>query len=88
MNTSSKYANLPFIAAGERDVFESDDLPEADQGGSSSHHHQQLPVHDASIEIIPTGTGDAFQKFSSYDLVGQQSIRSGVSVVCLLILFF
>lgn len=59
MNTSSKYANLPFIASGERDIFESDDLPEADQVTV------QQPIHDASIEIIPSGTSDAFQKFAS-----------------------
>lgn len=92
MNTSSKYANLPFIASGERDVFESDDLPEADQASSSAAHHQQhSSITDASIEIIPTGTGDAFQKFASYDLVGQQSIRSGVTWRCCFhfrILFF
>ena len=75
MNSSSKYANLPFIASGERDVFETDDLPEADQVGN------QQQIHDASIEIIPSGTNDAFQKFAASD-----DNRPLLSAVCCFVL--
>ncbi|KAI7697615.1 hypothetical protein SSS_06475 [Sarcoptes scabiei] len=63
MNTSSKYANLPFIASGEKDVYETDDLPESDQRNLG----KQDPVYDASIEIIPSGTVNAFNKFALVD---------------------
>lgn len=59
MDSRSKYANLPFVAIGERDVFESEDIPESDQ----------LPVRepllwDASVDVISCGTLEAFQRFA------------------------
>ena len=57
MDSRSKYANLPFVAIGEKDVFETDDLPEADQMPTRE------PLIDASIDVISCGTLEAFQKF-------------------------
>lgn len=72
MSAASKYANLPFIASGERDIFETEDLPEADQ------IQQQQPLYDASVEIIPTGTVDAFQKFAN--AVNNESLKFEVRI--------
>ncbi|KAH9418681.1 dynactin subunit 2 [Dermatophagoides pteronyssinus] len=63
MSSTSKYANLPFIASGEPDVYETDDLPEADR----IQQQQQQPIQDASIEIIPSNSVDAFNKFAVAD---------------------
>lgn len=79
MSTSSKYANLPFIASGEKDIFETDDLPEADQVSI------QQPLYDASVEIIPTGTVDAYQKFAAS--VNNESLKFEV-FKCLFCCFF
>ncbi|KAI2798239.1 Dynactin subunit 2 [Blomia tropicalis] len=62
---------------GEKDVFETDDLPEVDQIGL------QQPIHDASIEIIPSNTNDAFQTFAALDerdsaIIGRESKESYV----------
>lgn len=60
MDSRSKYANLPFVAVGEKDVFETDDLPEADQMPTRE------PLVDASIDVISCGTLEAFQRFNEY----------------------
>ena len=78
MSSSSKYANLPFIASGEKDIYETDDLPESDQTAISK------PINDVSIEIIPSGTSDAFQKFA---LSESQHITSN-GVIFFIIFFF
>lgn len=57
MDSRSKYANLPFVAVGEKDVFETDDLPEADQMPARE------PLFDASVDVIACGTLEAFHKF-------------------------
>jgi len=58
MDSRSKYANLPFVAVGEKDVFESDDMPESDQLSNRE------PLWDASVDVIACGTLEAFQRFS------------------------
>lgn len=73
MNTSSKYANLPFIASGEKDVYETEGPIEPDQITSTTDQ----PIHDASIEIIPSSTVDAYNKFSQAD-----SVNSTKNEVC------
>ena len=64
MDSHSKYANLPFVAIGEQNVYETDELPEADQLPARDN------LWDASIDIIPCGTLDAFKKFEKAE-VGQ-----------------
>lgn len=66
MNTSSKYANLPFIASGEKDVYETEGPIESDQITSATDKPIEI---DASIEIIPSSTVDAYNKFSQADSV-------------------
>ncbi|XP_046917145.2 LOW QUALITY PROTEIN: dynactin subunit 2 [Dermatophagoides farinae] len=83
MNSTSKYANLPFIASGERDVYETDDLPESDRILQQQQTHQQQP--DSSIEIIPSNSVDAFNKFAVADSIQKssslESKESNVSLV-------
>jgi hypothetical protein len=58
MDSRSKYANLPFVAIGERDVFETDEMPEPEQSSVRE------PLWDASIDVIACGTLEAFQRFN------------------------
>ena len=73
MDSRSKYANLPFVAIGEKDVFETDDLPEADQTSNRE------PIFDASIDVISCGTLEAFQRFNDHK---KETLLEKVSIFC------
>ncbi|XP_054159420.1 dynactin subunit 2-like isoform X1 [Oppia nitens] len=60
MDSRSKYANLPFVAIGEKDVFETDEMPEVDQSMTTRGE----PIFDASIDVISCGTLEAFKRFN------------------------
>ena len=53
-----KYKNLPYIAVGEPDVYETDDLPEADQAVCDEENHSE------SVEKLLVDPKDAFLKFN------------------------
>lgn len=57
----SKYAELPGIAVGEPDVYETNDLPEVDQLSSRPACEDQSDC----VQIITTGVGDAYKRFGS-----------------------
>jgi hypothetical protein len=60
MDSRSKYINLPFVAIGEKDVFETDDTEETPKPSSSVRE----PLWDASIDVIACGTLEAFKRFN------------------------
>jgi hypothetical protein len=62
MDSRSKYANLPFVAIGERDVFETEEIPEPEQSSVRE------PLWDASVDVIACGTLEAFQRFNDKNL--------------------
>lgn len=62
MSSPSKYAALPYIASGEQDLFETGEQLETDQSTTLGHG-----TGDTNVEIIPSGTVEAFQKFAAED---------------------
>lgn len=80
-----KYKNLPYISLGEKDVYESEDLPEAEQAIAED------TTEDGSVEKLMVDPKDAFARFNKAtvdarrvnfsDEVGTTgSARSGYSV--------
>ncbi|XP_074598832.1 dynactin subunit 2 [Brevipalpus obovatus] len=66
MSTVSKYANLPGIAWDQPDVFETGDLPEADQ--SISNRVGETPIeNNEDIEVVNIDAKKSFQLFESIE---------------------
>ncbi|VDK38251.1 unnamed protein product [Taenia asiatica] len=61
MSVDPKFANMPWIAHDEPDVYETDDLPEADQRKSESNDVEQ--VLPKEIERISLSASEARQRF-------------------------
>nr|CDS27938.1 dynactin subunit [Hymenolepis microstoma] len=70
MSVDPKFANLPWIAHDEPDVYETDDLPEADQRKSESEVEQILPKE---IESTSISAEKARQRFEHCKVDGKDA---------------
>lgn len=66
MSVDPKFANLPWIAHDEPDVYETDDLPEADQRKSESEVEQILPKEIDSTSISAKNARQRFEHCKVY----------------------
>nr|CAH8854064.1 unnamed protein product [Trichobilharzia regenti] len=62
MSLDPKYANLPWIAHGQPDVYEAGELPEADQNIQDTFQNTVTPKE---IEIVNLSVSEAHKKFAS-----------------------
>lgn len=70
MSSVSKYANLPGIAQDQPDVFETSDLPEADQAS------RQPPLFESddsdNVNIITVSPAQAYKRFEGQAIHGER----------------
>jgi len=65
----SKYANLPGIDTSSKDVYESGDLPEEDQGWKPEE------LNSSSVEVVQIGTQEAFDHFNQKYVSGDFNVK-------------
>ncbi|XP_077290053.1 dynactin subunit 2 [Arctopsyche grandis] len=68
-----KYENLPGIAYDQPDVYESGDLPEADQQDENSEEENEC------IEKMNISVSDSFQKFKGKQVIGSVDFSDRIS---------
>ncbi|CAH8854814.1 unnamed protein product [Trichobilharzia szidati] len=76
MSLDPKYANLPWIAHGQPDVYEAGELPEADQYVQDT---LQDTVTAKEIETVNLSVSEAHKKFASFNVDASNVVYQAVA---------